>query len=616
MLGKTISHFRIEASLGRGGMGEVFLAQDTTLDRKVALKFLAEELQQDTNARLRFLREAKSAASLDHPYICKIYAVGEEGGKAFIAMEYVQGATLKDSLAKGPVKLKKALEIAVEIAEALAEAHEKKIVHRDIKPSNIMLTGSGHVKVMDFGLAKRLPSSEDEEQEQTTDLTQEGSALGTVPYMSPEQIRGQPVDTRSDIFSFGVMLYEMLTGVNPFRKSTTMDTAQAIISETAPPLARYTDNLPELLQHVVRKMLNKEAGRRYQLMREVRTDLEDLSIMERMSDTTLTGRSLEATLPLGGLTPSTTVTMPGIDLRSAPGSVEKGHSKWRYYVGGIFVCMAGLGLVLALFGPELGLFGPELGLFEPDVGLSGPRTEPDPLPLPNEFLTPTGEMVLVAAGESLSTSGEVGDVRYADFYYIDRYEVTNQQFKQFCDETGRSYPPDPEMMTDYFLEKPDFPVVNVTWQEAMAFAAWAGKHLPSLQEWERAARSLDDRLWPWGNEPPQGEANLGGKEDGSEFMTAVAAFPLDVSPYGVEQMAGNVAEWTVNLEDGLGKGVPVIKGGSWVNQLADYGNTSPVVARFKPENRTRMDGVGFRCAASTEEIDRFLEVAGRGGERP
>ncbi len=581
MLGTTISHFRIESSLGRGGMGEVFLAQDTTLDRKVALKFLAEELQEDTNARLRFLREAKSAASLDHPYICKIYAVGEEKGKSFIAMEYVQGATLKDCLAKGPMKLKEALETAVEIAEALAQAHKKKIVHRDIKPSNIMLAVAGHVKVMDFGLAKRLPASEDEEQEQTTDLTEKGSALGTVPYMSPEQIRGQAVDTRSDIFSFGVMLYEMLTGVNPFRKSTTMDTAQAIISETAPPLARYTHDIPELLQHVVRKMLNKEADRRYQLIHEVRTDLEDLSKMiERISDTTLTGSNLESTLPLAGLTSNATVTLPGIDSRSVPGRVEKGPSKRRYYVGGASVCMAGLLLVLALFWPRAG---------------------PDPLPLPHEILTPTGEMLLVAAAESLSASGEVGDVGYADFY-IDRYEVTNQLFKQFCDETGRSYPPDPEMIKDYFLEKPDYPVVNVTWHEAMAFADWAGKHLPSLQEWERAARSLDDRLWPWGNELPQGEANLGGKEDGSEFMTAVAAFPLDVSPYGVEQMAGNVAEWTVSFEDGLPQGVPVIKGGSWVNQLADYGKISPVVARFKPENRTRMDGVGFRCAASTEEI--------------
>ncbi len=583
MLGKTFSQYRIEASLGKGGMGEVYLAQDTTLDRKVALKFLAEEMQQDSNARLRFLREAKSAASLDHPYICKIYAVGEDQGKSFIAMEYVQGATLKDRLAKGPLKLKEALVTAVEMAEALEEAHNKKIVHRDIKPSNIMLAQTGHVKIMDFGLAKYLAASGDEEQVNTTDLTEEGSALGTVPYMSPEQIRGQPVDTRSDIFSFGLLLYELLTGVNPFRKGTTMDTAQAIINETAPPLARFTHDIPELLQHVVRKMLNKEAERRYQLIHEVRIDLEDLSRMiERMSDTTLSGSNMEATIPLAGLTPSTTVTMPGIDPRSVPERTEKGRSKQRYYVGGVSVGLAGLILMLALYWPKAG---------------------PDPLPLPGKISTLTGEMVLVAAGESLSASGGVGEVGYADFY-LDRYEVTNRQFKQFCDETGRSYPPDPEMIQDYFLGKADYPVVNVTWQEARAFAAWAGKHLPSLQEWERAARSWDDRLWPWGNELPQGEANLGGKEDGSEFMASVAAFPLDVSPYGVEQMAGNVAEWTVLFEEGQGREVPVIKGGSWVNQLADYGETSPVVARFKPENRTRMDGVGFRCAASPEEIQR------------
>ena len=198
-------------------------------------------------------------------------------------------------------------------------------------------------------------------------------------------------------------------------------------------MARYTHEIPELLQHVVRKMLNKEAERRYQLIHEVRIDLEDLSKMiERMSDTTLSGSNMETTLPLAGLTPSTTVTMPGIDPRSIPGRVEKGQSKKRYYVGGVSVCMAGFILVLALFWPKAG---------------------PDPVPLPNEISTLTGEMVLVAAGDSLSASGEVGEVGYAAFY-LDRYEVTNLLFKRFCDETGRSYPPDPEMIQDYFLESP------------------------------------------------------------------------------------------------------------------------------------------------------------------
>ncbi|MDA2923932.1 serine/threonine protein kinase [Acidobacteria bacterium AH-259-L09] len=279
MVGQTISHYRVLEKLGEGGMGEVFLAQDTSLDRKVALKFLPEFLQEDPIACKRFLREAKSAAALDHPYICKIYEVGEAEGKDFIAMEYVPGETLRDRLARGPLPFKEALQKAAEVAEALEKAHATGIVHRDLKPSNIMLTPEGHVKVMDFGLAKQLTPAEGlvgQEETISGSLTKTGTTLGTLAYMSPEQMRGQRVDTRSDIFSFGVMLYEMLAGVHPFRKDLPMDTGNAILNETPPPLARYTDNIPELLQHTVRKMLAKEPDRRYQLMHEVRTDLGQL----------------------------------------------------------------------------------------------------------------------------------------------------------------------------------------------------------------------------------------------------------------------------------------------------------------------------------------------------
>ena len=276
MIGKTLSHYKVLEKIGQGGMGEVYLAQDTSLDRKVALKFLPEEMQQDSTARKRFLREAKSAAALDHPFICHIHEVGEAEGKSFIAMEYIQGATLREKLVEGPLPVRDALETAGEMAEALEAAHKQKIVHRDLKPSNIMLTPEGHVKVMDFGLAKRITPVEDQEQEITTALTQQGSTLGTVPYMSPEQVRGQEVDTRSDIFSFGVVLYEMLSGVNPFKKGSTMDTATAILGATPPPLTRYTEGIPVLLQHTVRKMLAKEPDRRYQLVHDVRTDLGDL----------------------------------------------------------------------------------------------------------------------------------------------------------------------------------------------------------------------------------------------------------------------------------------------------------------------------------------------------
>ncbi len=277
MVGETISHYKILEKIGQGGMGEVYLAQDTKLDRKVALKFLLEEIQQDSTARKRFLREAKSAAALDHPYICKIYEIGEAEEKSFISMEYIQGTTLQEELLKGPLPLKEALEKAAEIAEALEAAHKRKIVHRDLKPSNIMLTLDGHVKVMDFGLAKRVtPAEGGQEEEITTALTREGALLGTVPYMSVEQVRGQAVDTRSDIFSFGVVLYEMLTGVNPFKKDGQIETAHAIISETPPPLSQYTDDIPVVLQHTVKRMLAKDPTRRIQSAMDIRNELEEL----------------------------------------------------------------------------------------------------------------------------------------------------------------------------------------------------------------------------------------------------------------------------------------------------------------------------------------------------
>ena len=239
-------------------------------------------MQQDPAARKRFLREAKSAAALDHPYICHIHEVVEVEGKSFISMEYVQGETLMEKLTQGSLPLNDALEKATEIAEAVEEAHNQGIVHRDLKPSNIMLTPQGHVKVMDFGLAKQVTPVEGQEQEITTALTQPGSRLGTVPYMSPEQVRGQEVDTRSDIFSFGVVLYEMLSGVNPQKRGSAMDTANAILSETAPPLSRYVDDISVLLQHTVKKMLAKDPDQRYQLIHEVRTDLGE--VIEEAAD--------------------------------------------------------------------------------------------------------------------------------------------------------------------------------------------------------------------------------------------------------------------------------------------------------------------------------------------
>jgi serine/threonine protein kinase/tetratricopeptide (TPR) repeat protein len=267
--------YTILAELGKGGMGDVYLAEDTSLDRKVAVKLLPEEMYQDPTARSRFIREAKAAAALDHPYICSIHEVGETENRLFFAMEYVPGKTLRDRISEGPLPLKQALPIAEEITEALQVAHEKGMIHRDIKPANIMLMEKGHAKVMDFGLAKQVMSAGQERAlaDLTVTLTDEGMAPGTPAYMSPEQLQGKTLDQRSDIFSFGVVLYEMLSGVHPFKKKTGLTTVSAILSEDPRPIAELIQGVPDPLQQIIGKLLAKDPGQRYQSMKDVHADL-------------------------------------------------------------------------------------------------------------------------------------------------------------------------------------------------------------------------------------------------------------------------------------------------------------------------------------------------------
>jgi eukaryotic-like serine/threonine-protein kinase len=272
---KAFSHYTVLGHLGSGGMGEVCLAHDTSLDRKVALKFLPEATQRDTTAQRRFLAEAKAAAAIDHPYVCKIYEIGEVEGKAFIAMEYVEGETLKQRLSRAQLPLKLTLQITLEIGEAVAKGHELGIVHRDLKPANIMITLDGHTKVMDFGLAKRMLTSVGDTTLSSI-LTLPGAVVGTLGYMSPEQLRGQPVDHRADIFALGVVFYEMLTGIHPFGKQVPMEIAAAILRETPAPLSRYLKNCPESLEHIGKRLLGKGLGDRYQSVREVLLDLRNL----------------------------------------------------------------------------------------------------------------------------------------------------------------------------------------------------------------------------------------------------------------------------------------------------------------------------------------------------
>jgi eukaryotic-like serine/threonine-protein kinase len=252
--GKLITHYRVVEKIGRGGWGEVFLAQDVILGRRVALKFLATA----ENAHRQILAEARSAASLDHPYICKVFETGEYEGKPFIVMEFLEGQTLSQLLKSGPVPLSQALNIAIEICEALAEAHSKGMIHCDLKPSNIMITRSGHVKLMDFGLARSDPRAEALGDDATRTMMPSGQVMGTPSYMAPEQARGQRLDARTDIFSFGIVLFEMVSGTNPFRGATRADTTAAILHQAPPEIAA-----PAGLKEILRRALAKDPAERY-----------------------------------------------------------------------------------------------------------------------------------------------------------------------------------------------------------------------------------------------------------------------------------------------------------------------------------------------------------------
>ncbi len=280
MIGKTVGHYRISCQLGSGGMGEVFLAQDTRLERKAAIKFLPAEFAADPGRRQRFLVEAKAASALNHPHVCTVYDVGEtEDGLPYIAMEFVEGQPLDVLVRQGPLEIARVVEIVAQVADALDAAHSSRIVHRDIKPANISLNERGQVKVLDFGLAKRMPQECADALGMTAPMqqTQSGQILGTPSFMSPEQALGKDIDHRTDIFSVGVVLYELATGQRPFKGASFAETLDKIVHAQPTAIARLNYDVPPELERITLKCLQKSPDRRYQSARELLVDLRNLA---------------------------------------------------------------------------------------------------------------------------------------------------------------------------------------------------------------------------------------------------------------------------------------------------------------------------------------------------
>ena len=713
--GRMIGAYRVVSKLGAGGMGEVWLAEDSRLKRKIALKLLPAHFTADAERVRRFEREARAASALNHPNILTIHEIGEVDGVHFIATEFVEGQTLRQRLQAAPLKVSEALDIAAQIASALAAAHAAGIVHRDIKPENVMLRPDGYVKVLDFGLARitQREATNDSHAPTQSVQTDPGLIMGTVGYMSPEQVRGEELDGRTDIFSLGVVLYEMLAGNRPFKGATTADAIAALLEREPAPLSANLPEVPAELQQIVSRALAKDRSRRYQqcgdLFNELKSLREELSFEERLRSKgrqRVSGsRSFRKSFDLRSAIRQmprrhVALAVAAIVLIGIAGwfawrninqrwamnqmpALEKLAADQKYFEAyelaerikkylpndarlaklmpsisdniSVTTEPAGARVYLKRFTPDesasrelIGVTpisklaiarGEYLMTVEKDGFAPFERTISSVLMLAGNTLVPPDDpsdfkiklvevaklpdrMSFVPGGQyKLASRARPTEARVElDDYFIDKYEVSNREFKEFISaggyfkpelwkhplvKAGRSLSFD-EAMKEFrdrtglpgprswsgqnFAEgKAEHPVTDITWHEAAAYAAFRGKQLPSVYQWEKAARNglftyNAGYVLPWGaiefSGTVTGHANFN-----SSGTAPVNSLPFGVSPFGCYQMAGNVSEWCANeVSDGF-----TVAGGSWKDLFYVFTD----IGAFPGFHNS--DRIGFRC---------------------
>ncbi len=682
MIGQTISHYKILEKLGEGGMGVVYKAEDTRLKRPVALKFLPAELTRDEESKERFVHEAQAASALQHNNICTIHDIDEtDEGQMFICMDYYEGETLKKKIARGPMPVQRSIDTAIQVAEGLEKAHKQGIVHRDIKPANLMVTRDGVVKIVDFGLAKLAGK---------TRVTKTGTTVGTVAYMSPEQARGEAVDQRTDIWSLGVLLYEMLTGQLPFRSDYEQAVMYSILNEEPKPLSELRPDLPEVLQQLVSGALQKDPDKRPQSVNEILHHLSSLQgeaagtpdiNLHTLVRFLKRPRHAIVLLTVLAIIAAAVIMTYRTQLRRQHAKellpqVEKLAEAEKYLEAYKWAVQAeatlGSDSTLVLLWPEISdnltVFSEPAGAkvylrhFAPqDLGKLPERGYLGVTPIRNlriahgsynvyvekegyvsavhsasgitsadvklefkllEMEKAREDMVFVPGGKyrlvgwGTPTTAEVPLVDY----FIDKYEVSNQQYRDFMEAGGyrkkqfwkhlfikngqelswdeamphfvdRTGLPGPRTWVNQnFPEgKVNYPVTDISWYEAAAYSEFAGKNLATIFQWEKAARDGAfthgaGMMMPWGLATPKASSEHRANFEG-QATAPVDSYAFGISPYGCYNMAGNVKEWCLNEFTG---GYAVV-GGSWEDPpylFASYG----VLAGFQA-----FGSLGFRC---------------------